>query len=181
MKYKITLKNQFKALEFILFVLLFCSGCIFYFKRTNPAFHTEYFIWLFLIQFIPVLFLHIEYLILNRTSSLTINDVHQIAYTDQSSTVEIHEDEIAGIFLFLPPSAYRDYVARKMQLLPIEPYGYAIIYTKDGDKIIITSLMISDLFEEFSKFKNVTIEKKRRIIASPILEKVIQWFSKDGL
>ena len=29
--------------------------------------------------------------------------------------------------------AYRAHIGRKMQLLPVEPYGYAIIYTKDGD------------------------------------------------
>lgn len=181
MKFEITFKSQFRALEFSLFVLLSLAGCAYYFKRTDPAFPIEYFVWVFLIGFIPVLFLHAEYMLLNRTSSLTITNDREFIYTDHLGNLRFYEEQIGSIFLFLPSSAYRGYIERQMQLLPFEPYGYAIIYTKDGDKIIITSLMVINLLDEFSKLTNVTIEKKKRLIASPSIEKVIQWFNRDGL
>lgn len=68
-----------------------------------------------------------------------------------------------------------------MQFLPTEPYGYAILYSKKGDKIIITSLMIPDVFKELEKIKNIPIDKEKRLFASPSVEKIIHWFKKDGL
>ena len=68
-----------------------------------------------------------------------------------------------------------------MQFLPIEAYNYAVIYSKEGDKIIITSLMIPDVYEELGKMKGVSIDKKKRLFASPFLERIVRWINKDGL
>ena len=182
MEFKITFKNQFKALDFILFLFLITIGCIIYFHYTNPFFYIEIFVWIFLIQLLPVIYLHIEYLLLNSKMLLKMNcQLSFLKYTAKNNTKSLDFNQISKISLYLPPSAYRGMIERKMQFLPIEPYGYAIIYSVEGDKIIVTSLMIPDLYTEFSKLKLVSIDKNKRLIASPSLEKVIQWFKKDGL
>jgi len=182
MQFKITFRNQYKALDFTLFLLLFTVACILYFKYTDPYFNLEIFVWIFLALLIPVLYLHIEYLLINSNSFLKINsDLSSLHYVESNKVIDLDFNQTERIILYLVPSAYRSPIERKMHFLPIESYGYAVIYSKEGDKIIITSLMIPDLYEEFSKIKGITLVKKKRFLASPSLEKLIQWFSKDGL
>jgi hypothetical protein len=68
-----------------------------------------------------------------------------------------------------------------MQFLPIEPYGYAVVYSTVGDKITITSLLVPDIYEKFGKVEGVVIDKKKRLMASPSLERIIGWINKDGV
>lgn len=181
--FEVTFRNQFKALEFAFFLLLFTIGCMFYFHYSDPFFNNQIFIWLFLIQLTPVLYLHFEYLLYNGRSSLLINsDLATVSYNKNGRDLtDLTFNQIAQVVLYLPPSAYRGAIERKIQFLPIEPYGYAIIYSKEGDKVLITSLMIPDILNELGKMKGVMIDKKKRLFASPSFEKVIQWFGKDGL
>lgn len=81
----------------------------------------------------------------------------------------------------MAPSAYRSEVESKLQFLPTEAYGYAIIYTLEGDKLIITTLMVPELVKEFKTLKVVVIERKKRLLASPSLEKIFRWFMRDGV
>lgn len=182
MQFKITFRNQFKALEFTLFLLLFTIGCMLYFYYSDSFFRLQIFVWLFVIQLVPVLYLHFEYLLFNKGSYLIINnDLSMLKYINKHEEVGLNFNQIARIVLYLPPSAYRGNIERKMQFLPIEPYGYAVIYSKEGDKIMITSLMVPDVYKELEKIKGVPMDKKRRLFASPSFENVIQWFTKDGL
>ena len=182
MQFKITFRNQFKALEFTIFLLLFTLGCMLYFYYTNPFFRLQIFVWLFVIQLVPVLYLHFEYLLINKGSYLIINnDLSMLKYINMHEEVGLNFNQIARIVLYLPPSAYRGNIERKMQFLPIEPYGYAVIYSKDGDKLMISSLMIPNVYKELEKIKGVPMDKKKRLFASPSFEKVIQWFTKDAL
>lgn len=179
MQFKITFKNQFKALEFALFILLFTIACMLYFYYTDPMFRLQIFIWLFLIQLIPVLYLHFEYLIINRGSSLVVNnDLSALKYMKDHEVVDLNFNQIARIVLYMPPSAYRGNIERKMQFLPVEPYSYAVVYSNEGDKIIITSLMVPDVYKELGKMKGVSIDKKKRLFASPSLEGILQWFKE---
>jgi hypothetical protein len=182
MQFKITFRNQFKALEFTLFLFLFTVGCMLYFYYSDPFFRLQIFVWLFIIQLVPVLYLHFEYSLINRGSSLVVNnDLSFFKYIKNHEAIDLNFNQIARIVLYLPPSAYRGSIERKMQFLPIEPYGYAVIYSKEGDKIIITSLMMPDVYKELEKIKGVPIDKKKRLFASPSFERIIQWFKKDGL
>ncbi len=182
MQFKITLKNQLKALEFSIFLMLFTIACMLYFYYSDPFFRLQIFVWLFLIQLIPVLYLHFEYLLINGGSSLVINnDMLVLKYTENTNVVDLNFNLIARIIFYIPPSFYRNSIERRMQFLPIEAYNYAVIYSKEGDKIIITSLMIPDVYEELGKMKGVSIDKKKRLFASPFLERIVRWINKDGL
>lgn len=182
-QFKITFRNQFKALEFTFFLMLFTIGCLLYFYYYNPFFDQQTLVWLIIILLIPVLYLHIEYLLLNGGSSLIINsDLATVSYDKNGhDLIDLSFNQIARVVLYLPPSAYRGVIERKIQFLPIEPYGYAVIYSKEGDKILVTSLMIPDVLKELEKMKGIKIDKKKRLFASPSFEKMIQWFMKDGL
>jgi hypothetical protein len=61
----------------------------------------------------------------------------------------------------------------------MESYGYAIIYSKEGERIIVTSLMVPDMNKELEKVSNIPIERKKRLFASPSVERIVQWFNRD--
>jgi hypothetical protein len=63
----------------------------------------------------------------------------------------------------------------------VEAYGYAVIYSKEGEKILITSLMVPNIYDEFEKIRGVPVDRKKRVFASPSIESLIQWFNKDGI
>jgi len=180
-QFKVTFRNQIKALEFTLFIIAFLIALLVYFKYDSNVIFISTII--FLAQFIPVLYLHFEYLRLNRDSSLIINsDLLTVKFfRNRQQMIDLSFNQIAKIALYLPPSAYRGIIERKIQFLPIEPYGYAVIYSKAGDKALITSLMIPDILSELGAIEGVIIDKKKGLFASPSFEKIIQWFLKDGL
>lgn len=180
MIFRVSLRNQFKALEFAFFLLLFTLGCIIFFRYTDPFFYLEILIWLCMLQLIPVLYLHLEYLSLNGKCSLKL-DCNQsiLTYANNREVINLSFNNIVHIVSYLPPSAYRGPIERKMHFLPMESYGYAIIYSKEGERIIVTSLMVPDMNKELEKVSNIPIERKKRLFASPSVERIVQWFNRD--
>ena len=119
---------------------------------------------------------------MNSNNSLVINnDLSMLKYTKNFYNIELHFSEIARIVFYLPPSAYRGSTQRKLQFLPIEPYGYAVIHSNEGDQIAITSLMVPDVYNELKRKEGPLFEKKKRLFASPTFEKIMQWFRKEGI
>ena len=83
-----------------------------------------------------------------------------LKYTKNFYNIDLHFSEIARIVFYLPPSAYRGCTQSKLQFLPIEPYGYAVIHSNEGDQIAITSLMVPDVYKELKRIEGPLIEKK---------------------
>ena len=128
------------------------------------------------------MYLHFEYLLINRGSSFNVNiDLSILKYTKNREEVILQFDQIGKIVLYLPPSAFGGLILRKMQFLPVEAYGYAVIYSNEGDKFVVTSLLVPDVYKEFEKINGIQMDKKKRVFASPSVEPIIQWFKKDGL
>jgi hypothetical protein len=69
----------------------------------------------------------------------------------------------------MPPVWHRNGLIR---LLPFEDYRYATIELKTGKRYIITSLMAYDLQKGMSTIAEIPIEKKKRLIASPLLDRL---------
>jgi hypothetical protein len=59
-----------------------------------------------------------------------------------------------------------------IKLLSFEDYRYATIKFKNGEQYIFTCLMAYDLEKVMSTITGVTIEKKKRLIASPLLDRL---------
>jgi hypothetical protein len=70
----------------------------------------------------------------------------------------------------MPPVWHRKGFIR---LLPFEDYRYATIELKSGKRYIITCLMMYDLEKVMSTLSGVTIQKKKRVIASPFFRSIV--------
>ncbi|HVW98376.1 MAG TPA: hypothetical protein VHA56_20585 [Mucilaginibacter sp.] len=169
MEYKITFKNQFKALEFLIYGSILFIGLVYFLYRTEGFgwdlinFFSIYYI----VLLIPTILLHFEYYLRNK-NDLVMIDLYQkiISYNTSPS---IHFSEIERIILYVPPVWHRKGFIR---LLPFEDYRYATIELKSGKQYIITCLMMYDLEKVMSTISGVTIEKKKRLIASPLLDRL---------
>ncbi|WP_292939389.1 hypothetical protein [Mucilaginibacter sp. 44-25] len=170
MKYKITFKNQFKAIEFLIYGSILFFGLGYFLYRTEGlsrdliSFFSVYYI----ILLIPTILIHFEYYLRNK-NDLFIIDLHQkiISY---NTTLSIHFSEIEKIVLYMPPVWHRK---GSIRFLPFEDYRYAAIELKSGKRHIITCLMIYDLEKIMSTIPGVTIQKKKRLIASPFLDQLL--------
>ena len=166
MIYKITFSRISKSLRFIGFIFLFIVVFTIH-QKFHPAIVTSGGV-LFLIQFIPVIYLLIEYSVFNRGLNFEIDYKSQkLVFFSRKGSRELSFNNIAKIEMFMAPSYFRE---SKIQFLPFEPFHFAKIISKNGDKIILTSLVIENLFEELRKINGVEIIRKKRLIASILLE-----------
>jgi hypothetical protein len=161
MKYTITPRNQFIALKAIILVFLLLALLYKYGKYSNGD--LEFYSIFFLIFLIPVLYLHIEYYYFNKGTTLDVDLLqNKLVYYSKSGEIKtIRFDELKEIVYYMAPSWHRTI---KMKMAPWEHYHYAIILTKDGEKIIITSLMVPNVEKALSEIKGVPTEIKNRIM-----------------
>lgn len=169
MEYKITFKNQFKTLEFLIYgSVLFCG--LVYFLYQTEGFSWDllnFFFIYYLILFIPTILLHCEYYLINKNDIIIIN-IYQKNISFNFNPA-IYFSELEKITLYMPPVWYRKSFIR---FLPFEDYRYATIKLMSGNQYIITCLMMYDLEKVMSAISGVSIEKKKRFIASPLLERL---------
>ncbi len=169
MEYKITYKNQFKAIEGLLYSTIVFLIIVIYIYKVNGyddgipiIFGSAY-----SIIFIPTIFLHLEYYFINRKQLLFIDVVEKTILVGEERKVSFNE--IEKIELFMPPVWHRKGF---IKLLSFEEYRYAAVELKKGERYIFTCLMIRDLEKAMSTISGVTIEKKKRLIASPLIERL---------
>lgn len=162
MEYKITPKNQFKALTSLIYGTILFSFIIYFFIQ-NENYSTElvpfgyicYFVWL-----MPALFVHIEYYLINK------RDVVVIDLAQKTVSINSLEPAIEKIILVMTPVLYRN---GALTFTPWDSYHYGIIKMKDGGQFVFTSLMAPKVKEAMKQINNTTIEKKRSFIPSPLL------------
>jgi hypothetical protein len=171
MKCKITRKNHFKALEFILFLATFYIACVLYIGNKNGfEDHLLGFFSIFmLISLLPVLHLHLEYYYYNRGVIFEINSYQkEINYTSKSGETETYNfDDLSKIVVYMAPSWHRK---SSFQLLPFEQYHYARIFRKSGKVIIITCLMTQRVEDAMRSIKGVPLELKTRVYTCILFE-----------
>jgi hypothetical protein len=170
MKYKITLANHLKALEFSIIILLIIIGFGWYqHSQNNLDESLRNILAVFaLFSFLPVLYLHFEYHCHNRVTQLEI-DIYKkkFVYTDKTGVTETYNfDDLSKVVINMSPNMHR---GSSFQMLPFEQYHYAKIYTKSGQEIIVTCLMARKVKDLAESIWGVPIEKKQRIFASILI------------
>jgi hypothetical protein len=178
MEYRITLKNQLKALDFLIFGSVAYCGVIYFFLKKEEYYHTDiafntymnlFLLLYYLVLLIPTLFLHIEYYLINKNDTVNINAIQKtITFNNQKSFVF---NDIEKIILVLTPVLYRKGIIR---IMPFDNYHYAIIKMKDSRQFIFTNLMAFRVEEVMKLISGVPIDKKKCFIASPLLSRY--WF-----
>ena len=170
MKYKITLINQLKAIDLLIFIYTLIFIVAVYNYKTNNLDKNliEGLVLFALITLLPVLYLHIEYYYYNRNIELQIDTIgKKFNYTNSLRILEqLDFDEITKAVLFMPPHFHSNKLFIR---IPFDNYHYVIFYTISGKEIIITSLMEPKLQDLILSIKGVTVEKKKRIFASILL------------
>jgi hypothetical protein len=168
MKYKISLRNHLKALEFSLFVVLVIIGFQIYQSHMGYDYINWGIVGWAIVSFLPVLYLHIEYYYYNRGTEFEIDAYEKkFTYTNKRGTTETYSfDDLSKIIVNMSPNMHR---GSGFQILPFEQYHYAKIYTKSGKEIIITCLMARKVMDLVGSIRGVPVEKKKRIFASILM------------
>lgn len=172
MEYRITLKNNLKALRTTL--IYHILGIIFYGYALYTLDHghgvfTLVFGIAYAVSILPVMLLHVEYYIRNRGDVVSINVVQKIISINGEI---IPFDEIEKITLYMAPVWYRK---RPVRIFPFEDYRYSKIQMKAGNYFIFTCLMEFEVDKLMAAIRGVPIEKKARPIATPLIEIVIDF------
>jgi hypothetical protein len=166
MEYKITFKNQIKALRRFIFGSLLYYG-IFYFFYQNGIYEIYPLIVLivfFLVLVFPALLLNIEYYLINKNSVVDINTITKtVSFNNHQSIIF---SKIEKVTLVMSPVLYRN---GSNLVTAFDNYHYALLKMKDGEEFFFTSLMTPKVEDAFKEISGVPIEKKRCFIASPLL------------
>jgi hypothetical protein len=171
MKYKISLWNHLRVLDLLIFLSIGLYAFVFYERHYNafahPGIEFDIFI-LWIVNLIPVLYLHIEYWYYNRGTELEIDAYEKkFIYTDKTGTTETYSfDDLSKIIVYMPPHFHSKTMFIR---IPFDTYHYAKIYTKSGKEIIITCLMVRKVQDLVGSIRGVPVEKKRRIFASILI------------
>jgi hypothetical protein len=171
MKYKISLRNHLKALEFLIIVSFLMLAFVLYDKYYSEVSHPriEYDILVFwLISALPVIYLHIEYYWHNRGSMLEIDAWEKtLVYTNKFGVSETYSfEDLSKIIVKMPPNMYR---GSGFQALPFEQYHHAKIFTKSGKEIIVTCLMARKVMNVVNSISGVPVEKEKQLFASVLI------------
>jgi hypothetical protein len=160
MEYKITTRNQLSALSGIITFTIFIIigvGLL----GINEGFENDLFTFFsifYLINFLLVLFIHYQYYKTNKNTELEIDiERKQLKFKTYNNIKIINFNEIQNIEINMVPSMYR---RSNFQILPFEPYHYAVINTFKNEKIIVSCLLIKNLADVFNDL-DITVIRNR--------------------
>jgi hypothetical protein len=162
MIYKITIKNQFKALQLLIYGIIMGLAFmyfLFYFNKIDVNG-----VWIFLsyyfLLFVPALYLHLEYYFTNRSDEIVLDSTRNTL--KQNNEIEIAYADIKSITYFMPPVWYRNGFISS----PFEDYHFAIITLNSGQEIIFTCLMATNVKATLSLISGPVVIKRKLLFAS---------------
>lgn len=160
MIFRITINNHLKALKFHIIGTVIMVIALYFLRWDQDAIMIFSFFWL--AYFIPAIYLHSEYYLKNYGERLEILE-NEIIFHDRDGKVRKYgNQDLKKIILYKSASLDKGGIP----LTPIESYHYARIIPKQGDEIILTCLMASNVEEAIKQIKWVPYERKKRLFAS---------------
>lgn len=101
----------------------------------------------FLLVFIPHLFIHIKYYILNKGMTIEFNVKSRTikVMMDGGEEVLVKNQDIENVETIVSRAKFKN----TLQWYPWDNYSYSIIHLKSGEKILVTSLLIPHLVWPF--------------------------------
>jgi len=169
-EYTINLKKQLKAFSFMFYMVLFILAILTYYWYNNEL-DTEligYFALFLVISFMPVIYLHLEYLNINHGLKISIDKENCVFYLfDKKKEVpkNLAFGDITKIVIY---SALSIKKKSNFQLLPFENYHFARIYTRTEELIDITSLLMDDMVAVLSELEGIKPQFKFRFFATTL-------------
>jgi len=166
MEYRITSKNQISAFRgLIAFTIFLIIGV--WLVGISKGFKTDLFVFFgifYIVNLIPVLFIHFQYYIANKNMIFTIElDKKQFLFKTNGLSKTINFSEVQKVDIYMIPSMYR---GSNFKMLPFEDYHYAILQTHN-EILMVTSLLVKNLVKEF---KNLGINMERHQCFYPYIK-----------
>ena len=161
--YRITLKQQLLLLTPALIKYgLFGGIYLFFFGFSLPTpIYLYAFLVLFVIDLLPAIILHVQYLVKNWTVILTIDTKSKtVFYQSKETSFTQNFDDI-----FLAEYVMSYGFKGSAGFYSFAEYRYQKIYFKDGTSIIITCLMINDIKNTLEMLLRLKAKEKFKIIA----------------
>jgi hypothetical protein len=114
-----------------------------------------------LINTIPALYLHIEYMVANWNQAITIRD-SGIDVLRNGVLQRYAKSDVQKIIVVKAASQDKGGI----KLTAIESYYYARLMMQNGNEIIITCLLASSIENELSQLRDVPVERIKKIFCS---------------
>ena len=159
--FTVTLRQQCILLSLLVIKNSILAGAyIYYFGWDVPTRLLYYvFAFLFLIDILPTIVVHIQYLVKNWRSVLTIDTEKKILRYERSGTsLERSFDQINSMH-------YYGSYGRGSGVYSFESYRYVRIVLNDGSQIIITCLMVNNVEKRLEGLTGIKMEKHLRVLA----------------
>jgi hypothetical protein len=171
MMYKINLRNTIKVLSatliyHVVFILFYVYGL--YNLDDGSGVYAIIFAIGYAVSMLPTILLHVEYYLKNKADVVYIDSKEKSITINKDRTIQF--DEVEKIILYMPPCWNRN---DNFRYYPFEDYRYSQIQIRGGDKYLFTCLMDFNIDKVMAKFVGVPIEKKVRLIASPLIENLL--------
>lgn len=150
MRISVTMLNHLKMLKNLIYALLVCLILmVIMYNESTLMIITYLFAYFFIMYFLPVFIIHINYYIISSGNSFIL-DKDRLTYVSNSKEKIIESNQIVKISIFmngLKDSGFRNFA--------FESYYYCKLELIDSDNIIITCLhsnkideILKDNFEE---------------------------------
>jgi hypothetical protein len=166
-RYRLSLRNQFYSLSFIIaLTIAIIFGGVYFYNNFGYIEGTPLVIGIFfyLVYFLPVCYLHIEYFVNDYKKTLYIDYGDNLfVYVEKHDRQVFHLDDIEKITIYKDDNGW----------FSTSTYSFVSIQIKEREKpIILTSFLIRE-FAIPLRIKNQKIFHKRRIIPSPFFERYL--------
>ncbi|WP_443946655.1 hypothetical protein ACJVDH_06010 [Pedobacter sp. AW1-32] len=152
-KFEINFKSHIKNGGSILFLLFLAIGFVFVMSiKTNQK--IDVFIWISVGMFAlfcgPSIIIHLNYYMANRGYTFTYKyNEGEVTIENNERTFRFNIEEIKHVDRFM---SY-NFSANRAGVLPWDEYNHSVIYLNNGQKFVITSLLVLNLNLPISKDK----------------------------
>lgn len=156
-RHKYSFINHFYLLFKPLFLLILITSVLYYWLNFE-----KYAIVIlgicFLVDFLPAMYLHLEYWYKNRGEEYAVTENEIIRYTEDLEEV-FKVEEIENCIVYrsasVDPGSW-------IVILSMEQYNYARFLLRSGDELIITCLLMPKMDRVLAQLKGVQFERKKR-------------------
>jgi hypothetical protein len=164
-QFKITIKQQLLILFPFLTINAVVIAVYFYIFRdiSLNIFIIVLFLFIFLLNVLPVLLLHLQYLIKNWNVTFKIDrEKKLITCQNGKKSLKYSFDDIETLKYY----ATHGHISRRGSSLwyTFDPYRFYKITFKDQKKVIITCLMINNIENTLEQLLEITAERKFRVL-----------------
>lgn len=144
--YKVTFKNRFKhfweVYIYLLLDIIFIFYMIYRHGYQDIDIYLKIAVCMFLLIFVPTLYVHIEYYIINYKDKLFVDfQTDKLKYFHKGKNIDFHLRDVKLLKIYKTPPL----IENRLPWLPWATYNYVIIKLNNGKKIFITCFLVNEL------------------------------------